>query len=348
MMQEEKTVRRITTVRSPHLASFAGMALSLATASCALVFPDSELEGGASTNAGGAGGSVSDGAGGAAFLADGEECSSNVECVNGHCLPSNTEDGNVCCATDCPDMGAASCATNGKCDILGGSCALYDAGTPCGDDATCDAGMHSSMQCQMGACEVVSSPCPDGLTCQDETACKVECATSADCVSPEAECPAGECVQPVGSACASNDQCMSGICGTEGVGHCCTAACDPVGDPCGAIDCDTSGACVFPETACGATASCSNATLTSDYCDGMGACGRARQTEPCPGNLVCEDADSCFAMCGSNDTTGDARCRQGNWCDGTACQPSSIVPGFPCSRGAQCASGICTAIGCYL
>jgi hypothetical protein len=195
---------------------------------------------------------------------------------------------------------------------------------------------------------MVSAPCPGGLTCTDEASCKTECASSADCAHPEAECPAGQCVQPVGSTCDSDDQCMSGVCGAEGVGHCCAVACDPAGEPCGAVDCDEAGACVFPQTACGETSSCSNGNLTSDYCDGAGECTVMRQSEPCPGQLICEDANGCFATCGSNDTSGDARCRQGHWCDGTTCQPSSIVPGFPCSRGAQCASGICTALGCYL
>ena len=54
-----------------------------------------------------------------------------------------------------------------------------------------------------------------------------------------------------------------------------------------------------------------------DY--GMGACAVLDASEPCPDHLVCEDANSCFDTCGSNDTTGDARCTQGFWCDGSTC-----------------------------
>ncbi len=329
-----------------HMTLLALPALALA-ASCALAVPDYGLDQG--SGAGGAGGAAAtSGTTSGALAADGAPCGSDGECANGHCLPSNTDDGLVCCATACPDLGAASCGTNGKCDAHGGSCALYSAGTACGDTSTCADGMLTSMQCQMGACEHVASPCPGGLVCDDATTCKTVCITSADCEHPDAECPGGECIQPDGSPCNSDEQCMSGICGTSGTGHCCTAACDPIGDPCGAADCGLNGACVFPDSACGDSASCVNATLTSNYCNGMGECGSGPEADACPDHLVCEDANNCWASCGSNDTTGDARCTQGWWCDGAACQPASVIPGFPCSRGAQCASGVCTALGCFL
>ncbi|NUP06006.1 MAG: hypothetical protein HOW73_08105 [Polyangiaceae bacterium] len=350
-MRDTNKNRKITAPDSGPLALL-GIAFAIVGAGCALEFPDYDQGGSSGTASGGAGGSTTDGAAGSTSSSpapDGSSCNSNGECLNGHCLPSNTEEGNVCCATACEDAGAASCGTNGNCDAHGGSCALYPAGTACGDTTTCDVGMLTSMSCQMGSCENVSGPCAGGLACADATSCKSSCASSADCVNPAAECPAGECVQPVGSPCDSDEQCLSGVCGTTGNGgHCCTAACDPTGEPCGAIDCDESGACIFPETACGDTASCTNATLTSEYCDGLGECASGAEGAPCPGHLVCEDANSCYETCGSNDTTGDARCTQGFWCDGSACVPASVVPGAPCTRGAQCASGVCTALGCYL
>lgn len=322
-----------------------GLAFVVAGASCALRFTDYELDEGMTS----ASSSVTTGAGGEgggdpSLAPDGMPCTADEECRNNHCLPSNTGLGNVCCVIDCPDMGPSSCATNGKCDAQGGSCALYASGTICGSTATCLDGQLTSMQCQLGSCEHVLGPCPGGLVCKDASSCKTECMSPADCIQPNAGCPDKECVQPAGSICDSNEQCMSGICGTTGVGHCCSAACNaPTDEECGATDCDDAGVCQFPTTACGSDPSCMGSTLTSEYCNGFGVCGGAREDRPCPGSLRCDDALSCHATCGSNDSTGDDLCVPGFWCDGASCVPAAGLSA-PCTRATQCVSGICVTL----
>ena len=322
-----------------------GLGFAVLGASCALPFwslPADEGTSGSSTP-----GSPSP---------DGAPCSADDECLDGHCLPSNDGNGNVCCALDCTDKGVGSCFTNGNCDPGGSSCALYPTGAFCGT-TTCDGGILTGDQCRGGACGPGDPvPCPGGLVCDSTTACKTTCMTNQpeDCRTQGAHCPydlSPICVAaPAGTPCDSDEECMY-QCGTNHSGHCCAASCPYVGPPCGAIDCDASGKCVYPggETACGPTSSCNGTELTSAYCNQSGACTIGSVEKPCPGNLRCDAlSTSCYADCGLNDQSGDLHCAAGYYCNGLGngkgCVPGE-PDGSPCARPGQCASGKCFIFG---
>lgn len=128
-------VRRMASPLAP-------LALALMSASCAVDFPDYELEG--TPHGGGAGG-------GDTLAADGTACSSHDECSSGHCLPNQEAAGNVCCKSECALTPAASCGTTGMCTPDGAGCALHPTGTICGD-TTCDDGVLATDRCDGGSC----------------------------------------------------------------------------------------------------------------------------------------------------------------------------------------------------
>jgi hypothetical protein len=104
-------------------------------------------------------------------------------------------------------------------------------------------------------------------------------------------------------------------------------------------------------TVCSLTAACSEGNqLEAEFCDGNGACEGATQTQPCPGNLACRDADGCWSSCLTNDDEGDARCAEGFWCNVPWFDPNTVEcvpklgPLAGCSRDAMCLSGLCVFV----
>lgn len=325
----------------------------LAVSACALDFPDYGLhEGGTSVEGGASAGADAGGGGAGGGSPIGSPCSSDDACMGGACLASNTGRGKVCCAKACTDMGADSCGTNGTCDASGADCALYPAGTPCGEPS-CEVASQTTPRCEAAVC-VPGEPvaCPNGLACENERDCKLMCETQDDCANPQDVNPAPDCIddactlRPPGVSCSVDSDCESGICGAQGPGHCCASSCAHLGEPCGPIDCDEAGACVYPgpETSCGDDPTCASATIESQRCNLAGLCGTQRSAEPCPGHLGCSSNASCHSSCGSNDATGDARCAAGHWCDGSTCHPGA-PEGGSCLRDGQCSSNQCTAAG---
>ncbi len=330
-------------------------AFALSGVACALSFPDYDLEEGSTSATSSSTGSGDAGGGGSApLLPDGEACASNAECFSGQCLPSNTDEGTICCAVACPEMAVESCGLNGKCDASGADCALHPAGADCGGDAiTCAEGLQTKMECRAGAClPAEPAPCDLGLVCAGAAACQVECEAAADCANPGNNLPVPDCVggacvdRPAGAPCDSNDECSSGFCGAAGTGRCCKQECPGVGDECGPIDCDLEGACIFQgtDTPCGSGSTCADGVLKSSVCNGEGACGWER-VQQCAGHLGCASPTSCHSSCGSNDATGDAFCAAGFWCDGATCQMTSWTEGNVCLRDGQCRSGDCSPAG---
>jgi hypothetical protein len=103
-----------------------------------------------------------------------------------------------------------------------------------------------------GSCSAgTAAPCAGGFICANATSCKTACASDTDCQSgsycanPGAS---GTCVARAanGGVCSGNNQCTSGICGVSGTGHCCIATCPATVAACAAVDCDATGACVYP------------------------------------------------------------------------------------------------------
>jgi hypothetical protein len=77
-------------------------------------------------------------------------------------------------------------------------------------------------------------------------------------------------------------------------------------------------------------------TNGSGTCDGMGNCAQTMSTV-CGSNFKCI-AGACVTNCLKNNATGDTRCVQGFYCDGTNC----VTPqgtGASCNRNSMCTNG---------
>jgi hypothetical protein len=144
----------------------------------------------------------------------------------------------------------------------------------------------------------------------------------------------GEGLAP-GDACTANAQCLSLVCGVNGSGHCCTAACATGDAACGALACDNLGTCTYPSGGFCGTDVCSAGELTQGACNGSGNCTPGTPT-PCPNHLVCKDATSCAARCGVS-----TDCVAGFYCETASGQCIAQQQVGPCVSNATCTSGFC-------
>jgi hypothetical protein len=312
----------------------------------------------------------------------GVACTANGQCASGNCVgPAGTQ---ICCAVACMDNGAASCGTNGACTNDGSACQTYPFGAMCG--SSCPAGSFfltpSTCNAQSQCTQALGGkPCPNGFSCNmNGMTCNTSCAGDSDCATTfycknpgsngtcavqmqdgsactaddqcmNGNCQGGKCSQPraAGAACTSNSECAApGVCGVNGTGHCCTAACTP--GPC-ATDCDMNGNCAGPGSsmACSAQVMCDTTnpngnllTTGSGTCDGMGNC--AQTTTVCGNNLRCKNG-ACLTSCPLNNTFGDHACVPGFYCGGSTCLPTN-GPGGACNRPNMCTSGMCNGTVC--
>ncbi len=145
-------------------------------------------------------------------------------------------------------------------------------------------------------------------------------------------------------ACSGDDQCLSGVCGVDGTGHCCQAACASVTPPCGATDCaaDT-GACLFPAsgTACGPPQSCTGDVQSGpDFCDGLGNC--SNNTVDCAPFACGANACLTAGMCISS-----ADCASGQFCDiaDSTCCSGLAEYGSVAVDSATGNDGVCCGLG---
>lgn len=319
---------------------------------CALVFPEYDLE---SAGAGGPGGAPAEGGGGATTSSsmlspNGAACTEGIECASGQCVPSSAGEGNICCASRCELEDVTTCGMTGKCEADGATCAVYPENTLCGDLMVCEDAFLTTQRCVAGGCAPVTERCHDGLACEpagpmaSSTSCKTQCVTPIlDCAAPNAMCMGDACTVGTGEECLHDDECVSGICGTQGFGHCCAAGTSCLtGGACGADDCDTTGGCDYSPgtTVCGDMQSCDGFQLAARYCDGMGSCETIFEEQPCVDGFACLDTTTCRDSCSSNDSMGDIECAPSHWCDGDACAEDFLGP-HACGRPSQCASGLC-------
>lgn len=166
---------------------------------------------------------------------------------------------------------------------------------------------------------------------------------------------------PLGTSCASSDDCESGHC-ADGV--CCDRACDGSCESCAANgacapyaagtdpeaecagdgassacagSCNGASGCDFPgaETACGAT-SCAAGVETRMTCDAAGSC---KLSELECGLFVC-GGPSCKATCSI-----DSDCVAGAYCDAGTCK-EKLDNGQACGAKNQCQSGWCEQGSC--
>lgn len=310
--------------------------------------------------------------------ADDVQCQSGI-CADGVCCNARCSGGCRSCALTgsvgtctmvpagsadprgtCPDQGARTCGTNGRCDGAG-ECQRYVAGTLCAGE-TCSGGSYTPpSSCDDGGhCVRPSSRSCSPYACNGPR-CYESCAASSSCLPPN-ECLGGSCgLKSFGASCSSAAECGSGSC-AQGV--CCTEACaaacrscalpaslgscravaDGAPDPAGvcrdrgAASCDQSGVCTggacarYPSgTQCAAPA-CSGGTASSArLCDGNGVC-KAATASPC-WPYAC-DAVACRLGCSSADD-----CASPATCLGGSC---GLKPdGMACSSADECASAHC-------
>ena len=251
---------------------------------------------------------------------------------------------------------AATCGNTGRC-AAGGACEQVASGTPCSAPG-CSAGqLTTAGVCASGACGTgTTAPCAGGLACASATACLASCTTDGDCQSSSTYCSSGSCLPKGanGATCAGNDQCTSGVCGSNGTGNCCAGACSTSDADCGATACDASGQCVYPgiSTACGTIRCVGNVTTVHGACSGSGNC-MLRSPMTCPGNFVCADATSCGTSCSAAGTAPNATstgCASGYYCDTTlatpACSNTLKSTGAGCNNSFECVNGDCVSNAC--
>jgi hypothetical protein len=212
----------------------------------------------------------------------GGACSAGDQCASGHCV-----DG-VCCDTACngtcqactmaltgqadgtcanetagKPAPAGQCSANGACGntgncAAGGVCEQTAMGVPCGAPSCNNGQLTPAGSCNgSGTCTPGSAmACAGGFICASMTACKTACAADTDCESASSYCAnpgaSGTCVPKGGdgAACSANDQCSSGLCGTNGGTHCCKAGttCPATVAACGTTDCTNTGVCNYPDS----------------------------------------------------------------------------------------------------
>ncbi len=196
------------------------------------------------------------------------------------------------------------------------------------DEKTCD----DDNPCTADACEAKAKKCshsklPEGISCDDGSAC-----TQADA------CAAGSCLGKAlncddGNPCTSNTCDPAAGCKATEVDN---AACDD-DNPCTVGDSCKSGACVS-----GAAKSCKSeeACLVGKCSPATGKCAFLELDAPCDDGNACTEADACKqGFC-----TGKAvDCDDKNPCTSDVCAKakgcSSVPNTSPCSDGDACTDG---------
>ena len=287
---------------------------------------------------------------GTCYLANGQACSTNEECV-GTCIGGLCSDesgfggscdlgddldctsGHACDDGTCHLANGQACATNDECaeTCIGGICT--DAS---GTGASCDLG--DDLDCAVGnVCDDGTCHLANGQACTTNDECAGTCiggictdasGTGASCdlgddldCEPGNVCDDGTCHLANGQACTTNDECVNtcigGLCtDASGTG----ASCD-LGDD---LDCAVGNVC--DDGTCHLANG--QACTTNDEC-----------AETCIGG-ICTDASGTAGSCDLGD---DLDCAAGNVCDGGTCH---LANGEACTTNDECAEtcigGICT------
>ncbi len=195
-----------------------------------------------------------------------------------------------------------------------------------------------------GSCAAQApTACANHLACANATTCNASCGGNADCVTGYV-CSGGSCVTPIanGGACSGDGACISNICGINGTGNCCAAACNIADATCGATACDSTGTCVYPAALMPCGVVCTGSALIASACDGLGTCV-ADAGIPCSNGFACANAGSCAAACTDNTT-----CAPNNFCDtatGTACCAIASGTGLTIDNSTGNDGASCCGIG---
>ena len=264
-------------------------------------------------------------------------CGSGKHCNAGTCVSDTCADGIKnggetdvdCGGPDCPPcVTGKNCLQDNDCAsnvCSGGICheATCNDTRKNGSETDIDCGGPDCPPCALGKHCGEDSDCASGHCNQGVCAnCSVpsDCGQSTECVTYT--CPNGTCGQ-------SNTQqgtvCQGGVC--DGNGTCVVDTQNDVNN-CGSIG----HVCSFPH----ATAACVAGICKLQACD--------------PGFLDCDNnpANGCEFQGSVCPTTcvNDVQCSPTQFCDNTDTCVAKLIDGQPCSRGAQCIHGFCTAGVC--
>jgi hypothetical protein len=321
---------------------------------------------------------------------NGATCAAGSECTSGQCYQGvccNVACGGTCqacnltatmgtCtsiaagmpptpASQCVASDKSTCGNDGFCDGRG-ACRQWSAGTTCATATCTGSTLTSARTCDgSGLCRPASTSMCDPFLCATNNSCRIDCATSADCATPNI-CMNNSCGKlPPGASCIMASQCNSGFC-EQGV--CCNTACQGTCKSCAAygsagtcanvpsgqlptpasqcVDggastcgsdgtCDGNGACrkYVSGTVC-AGASCSGTTYSAPRtCTGTGTCSAAT-TSSC-NEYQCDTTNKvCKTTC-----TADADCATSYFCINNLCTKKPL--GNTCAAAGECNSGFC-------
>jgi len=279
-------------------------------------------------------------------LAAGSPCAPGTGHTADDLCSSSVCGGGRCCTAACASTDTA-CASTG-CDSTG-ACLYPDAGATCGTAAGCNgANFVPDSTCNgAGGCAAATPVSCSPYLCQNG-GCSTSCRATAECDTGN-YCSSGVCIAKLtpGANCngtstsAPGEACGSNVC----IGnHCCTAACSTTDPICHANACDTTGACLYPDTTttCGPLETCTAGQHTPPSgCGGDGTCVLS-----VPASCGVYNCDSVGKSCYTSCTVGDdSPCTTGNFCKAGACAPQQ-APGAPCLAPDACISGICQTNCC--
>jgi hypothetical protein len=250
----------------------------------------------------------------------------------------------------CQDLGAAMCASNGKCDGNGG-CQDYAANTVCSAASCADGTATHALPgtCATGSCAATTESCAPYM-CGTGAACRDSCTLDAHCV-PDHYCNGSKCVPKLddGKACTGNNQCGNGHCIDN---FCCGSAACPQCQSCGLAG--TEGTCTTvakdamdPTHSCAITAASSCGT--NGKCEANGDCQLWDGSTLCaPAACTAADKRTSDRFCdGIDDGTGKGTCTAGTVtdCGNYNCNAATVSCFTTCTDSLECSgTNVCDAL----
>ncbi|MCA9520390.1 MAG: hypothetical protein KC609_05440 [Myxococcales bacterium] len=280
-------------------------------------------------------------------------------------------DGRKCETEGFPNGGTLSCADN---------CLGFDT-------SGCTAGCRAPDEACVTSKDCCDGSCIDNRCVQQKSTCGepgASCNVAADCCN--LACVSGTCAfdggcAPIGQPCASDGQCCSNTCGTDGMcqkattgcfprgevcsgnGQCCSEYCDPTTNKCqGSSFCRSKGElCTASDQCCGND--CRELDDTTPCGPNSTTCHCFKSLSPfacVPIGEACNQSACCSVACIA-DGTGFKSCQSLGGCrpageicrsDGECCninaprKPGDKLAGENCGTDGECWSGHCAAGQC--